>query len=290
MLVQTTLARPVRLSGIGLHSGRHVNVVLHPAEANHGIVFWRSDVDTFVPAVAEAAGHFDHATSLGMRGRDVSTVEHLLSAAFGAGLDNLLVEVDGPEVPILDGSALPWLDAFAKAGLAPLAALRAPFTPLRTLSVPSAGGRKLEIRPARDLRVTYTIDFPNPAVGRQSLTVVLSPATYATHVAPARTFGFLSEYEMLKQHGLARGASPENCIVIGEDRVENGDLRFPDEFVRHKVLDLLGDLALVGRPVTGHVVAQKAGHAMHAALASLLREEARDTGRVDVTAALHVNR
>jgi UDP-3-O-[3-hydroxymyristoyl] N-acetylglucosamine deacetylase len=290
MLVQTTLARPVRLSGIGLHSGRHVNVVLRPAGADHGIVFWRSDVDAFVPALAEAAGRFDHATSLGARGRDVSTVEHLLSAAFGAGLDNLLVEVDGPEVPILDGSSLPWLEAFAKAGLAPLAALRAPFTPSRTLSVPAAGGRKLEIRPARDLRVTYTIDFPNPAVGRQSLTVVLSPETYATHVAPARTFGFLSEYELLKQHGLARGASPENCIVVGEDRVENGDLRFPDEFVRHKVLDLLGDLALVGRPVTGHVVAQKAGHAMHAALASLLRDEARATGRAGSAAAGHVNR
>jgi UDP-3-O-[3-hydroxymyristoyl] N-acetylglucosamine deacetylase len=274
MLVQTTLARPVRLSGIGLHSGRHTNVVLHPALADHGIVFWRSDVDVFVPALAEAAGRFDHATSLGERGREVGTVEHLLSAATGVGLDNALVEIDGPEVPILDGSALGWLDAFAKAGLAPLASLRVPFMPSRVLSVPTTGGRRLEIRPARELRVTYTIDFPNPAVGRQSLTVVLSPATYATHVAPSRTFGFLSEYEALKAHGLARGASPENCIIIGEDRVENGDLRFPDEFVRHKVLDLLGDLALVGRPVTGHVVAHKAGHSMHAVLASLLREEA----------------
>ncbi len=290
MLVQTTLSRPVRLSGIGLHSGRHVHVVLHPAEADHGIVFWRSDVDVFIPAVAEAAGRFEHATSLGERGRDVSTVEHLLSAAVGAGIDNLLVEVDGPEVPILDGSALLWLDAFAKSGVSPLPALRAPFTPSRILAVPSAAGRKLEIRPARDLRVTYTIDFPNPAVGRQSLTVVLSPATYATHVAPARTFGFLSEYELLKAHGLARGASAENCIVVGEDRVENGDLRFPDEFVRHKVLDLVGDLALVGRPVTGHVVAHKAGHAMHAALAALLREEAHAAGQAPAATAVHVNR
>ena len=281
MLVQSTLARSVRLSGIGLHSGRHARVVLHPAEADHGIVFWRTDVDAFVPAVAEAAGRFDHATSLGERGREVGTVEHLLSAAFGAGLDNLLVEVDGPEVPILDGSALPWLDAFAKAGLAPLPALRAPFSPERVLAVPGAGGKRLEIRPARDLRVTYTIDFPNPAIGRQALTVVLSPATYASHVAPARTFGFLSEYETLKAHGLARGASAENCIVLGEDRVESGALRFPDEFVRHKVLDLLGDLALVGRPVTGHVVAHKAGHAMHAALAALLREEARAVSSVE---------
>jgi UDP-3-O-[3-hydroxymyristoyl] N-acetylglucosamine deacetylase len=290
MPVQTTLSRPVRVSGVGLHSGRHARVVLHPAGAGHGIVFWRSDVDVFVPAVAEAAGRFDHATSLGERGRDVGTVEHLLSAAVGAGLDNLLVEVDGPEVPILDGSALPWLDAFATAGFAPLAALRDPFTPSRVLSVAAGAGRKLEIRPARDLRVTYTIDFPNPAVGRQSLTVVLSPATYATHVAPARTFGFLSEYELLKAHGLARGASAENCIVVGDDRVENGHLRFPDEFVRHKVLDLVGDLALVGRPVTGHVVAQKAGHAMHAALAALLREEARAEARSPEAAAVHVNR
>ena len=290
MLVQTTLARPVRLSGIGLHSGRHVNVVLRPAGADHGIVFWRRDVDAFVPAIAEAAGRFDHATTLGERGRDVSTVEHLLSAAVGVGIDNVLVEVDGPEVPILDGSALPWLEAFATAGFAPLAALRDSFTPSRVVSVPATGGRKLEIRPARDLRVTYTIDFPSPAIGRQSLTVVLTGETYATHVAPARTFGFLSEYEQLKQHGLARGASAENCIVVGEDRVENGELRFPDEFVRHKVLDLLGDLALVGRPVTGHVVAHKAGHAMHAALAARLREEARATGRGNAAAALHVNR
>lgn len=290
MLVQTTLARPVRVSGIGLHTGRHTHVVLHPARADHGIVFWRTDVDVFVPALAEAAGRFDHATSLGPRGRDVSTVEHLLSAAVGVGLDNLLVEIDGPEVPILDGSALPWLEAFAKAGTVPLAALRAPFTPSGVLAVPSTAGRRLEIRPARDLRVTYSIDFPNPAVGRQALTVVLSPSTYATHVAPARTFGFLSEYEQLKQHGLARGASPENCIVVGNDRVENGALRFPDEFVRHKVLDLLGDLALVGRPVTGHVVAHKAGHAMHAALAELLREEARGAVLAPGPAVLHVNR
>jgi UDP-3-O-[3-hydroxymyristoyl] N-acetylglucosamine deacetylase len=275
MPVQTTLARPVRIAGIGLHTGRHARVVLHPARPGHGIVFWRTDVDVFVPALAEAAGRFDHATSLGERGREVGTVEHLLSAAVGAGVDNLLVEIDGPEVPILDGSALPWLEAFDKAGLAALPALRAPFTPAHVLSVPGTGGRKLEIRPAAELRITYTIDFPNPAVGRQALTVVPSPATYATHVAPARTFGFLSEYELLKAHGLARGASAENCIVVGEDRVENGSLRFPDEFVRHKVLDLLGDLALVGRPVTGHVVAHKAGHAMHAALAALLREEVR---------------
>jgi len=275
MRAQNTLARRVRLSGIGLHSGRHVHVVLHPAAPGHGIAFYRSDVDSVVPAVAEEAGCFDHATTLGERGRDVATVEHLLSAAVGAGLDNVLVELDGPEVPILDGSALPWLDAFDVAGLVPQGALAIPFAPSRVIAVPDSSGKKLEIRPARDLRVTYTIDFPNPAVGRQSITLVVTPGSYAAHLAPARTFGFLSEYEALKAHGLARGAREDNCIVVGDDRVENGELRFADEFVRHKALDLLGDLALVGRPVVGHVVAHKAGHAMHATLARLLRDEAR---------------
>jgi len=284
MRAQSTLVRRVRLSGIGLHTGRHVRVVLHPARADHGVVFYRSDVDAFLPAVAEAAGRFDHATSLGERGHDVATVEHLLSAAVGAGLDNLLVELDGPEVPILDGSALPWLDAFGTAGLVALNARAVPFVPSRVLAVSASGGRKLEIRPARDLRVTYTIDFPNAVVGRQSITVVVTPESYAAHIAPARTFGFLAEYEVLKAHGLARGAREDNCIVVGDDRVENGDLRFADEFVRHKALDLLGDLALVGRPVLGHVVAHKAGHAMHATLARLLREESRATFAAPVPA------
>lgn len=275
MRAQNTLAHRVRLSGIGLHSGRYVHVILHPAAPGHGIVFYRSDVDSFVPAVAEEAGRFDHATTLGERGRDVATVEHLLSATVGAGLDNVLVELDGPEVPILDGSALPWLDAFETAGVAAQDAFAIPFAPSRVIAVPDSGGKKLEIRPARELRVTYTIDFPNPAVGRQSITVVLTPGSYAAHLAPARTFGFLSEYEALKAHGLARGAREDNCIVVGDDRVENGELRFADEFVRHKALDLLGDLALVGRPVVGHIVAHKAGHAMHATLARLLREESR---------------
>lgn len=275
MRAQNTLVRRVRLSGIGLHSGRHVRVVLSPAAPGHGIAFYRSDVDSFVPAVAEEAGCFDHATTLGEQGRDVATVEHLLSAAVGAGLDNVLVELDGPEVPILDGSALPWLDAFETAGLVPQEVLAIPFAPSRVVAVPDAGGKKLEIRPARDLRVTYTIDFPNPAVGRQSITVVITPGSYAAHLAPARTFGFLAEYEALKAHGLARGAREDNCIVVGDGRVENGGLRFADEFVRHKALDLVGDLALVGRPVVGHVVAHKAGHAMHAELARLLREESR---------------
>jgi len=273
MLRSHTLSRSVRVAGVGLHTGRHVTAVLHPAEAGRGIVFFRTDVGSVIPAVAEEAARFDHATSLGRPGREVGTVEHLLSALVGSGIHDLLVEVDGPELPILDGSAAPWIEAFHLAGLARQRDAALPFSPAAPISVSGPHGKRIEIRPARDLRLTYTIDFPHPAIGRQSVTVVVTPESYARHVAPARTFGFLAEYDSLKAHGLARGASPENCIVVGEDRVESGELRFPDEFVRHKALDLLGDLALVGRPVLGHVVAVRAGHALHAALASRLREE-----------------
>jgi UDP-3-O-[3-hydroxymyristoyl] N-acetylglucosamine deacetylase len=282
MRFQATLSRSVRVSGIGLHSGHHVDAVLHPAETGHGIAFLRTDArpaGAFIQALAPEAGRFDHATTLGPRGSEVGTVEHLLSAACGAGVDNFLVEVNGPELPILDGSALPWLAAFREAGIARQADVVTPFVPSRTLVVPSGNGKRLEIRPARELRITYTIDFPNPAIGRQSITLVVSPESYAKHLAPARTFGFLAEYETLKAHGLARGASARNCIVVGDDRVENGDLRFPDEFVRHKALDLIGDLALVGQPVTGHIIAYRAGHAMHAALAAMLYEERVTTNR-----------
>jgi UDP-3-O-[3-hydroxymyristoyl] N-acetylglucosamine deacetylase len=280
MRQQTTLARSIRVSGVGLHSGRHADVVLHPAEGDHGIVFYRSDVGSFVPALAEEAGRFDHATSLGPKNANVATVEHLLSAACGAGLDNLLVELNGPEVPILDGSSAPWLELFREAGIARLPVTVTPFVPARTLAVFGVPGKRLELRPARELRITYTIDFPNAVIGRQSITVVVSPESYAKHLAPARTFGFLAEYETLKAHGLARGASAANCIVVGKDRIENGALRYPDEFVRHKALDLLGDLALVGRPVLGHIVAHRSGHAMHAALALILREELLETSSV----------
>jgi UDP-3-O-[3-hydroxymyristoyl] N-acetylglucosamine deacetylase len=273
MRAQSTLSRPLRISGVGLHTGRHVDVLLSPAPSDHGIVFYRSDVDRFIPGVIEEAGALDHATTLGPRGQEIGTVEHLLSAAFGLGLDNMLVEVNGPEVPILDGSALPWVNGIRHAGLVRQAAPIRPFTPPRAMTLTGAGGKRIEVRPARELRITYTIDFAHPAVGRQSITVVPTPDGYARHLAPARTFGFLAEYEALKAHGLARGASMTNCIVIGAEGVENGALRFPDEFVRHKALDLVGDLALVGRPLLAHVIVQRGGHALHAQLARALRDE-----------------
>jgi UDP-3-O-[3-hydroxymyristoyl] N-acetylglucosamine deacetylase len=254
--------------------------VLRPADPGEGVVFYRTDVGREIRAVADEAGRFDYSTSLGPAGEEVGTVEHLLSAAFGSGLDNLYVEVDGPELPILDGSALPWIRAFRVGRVIRQSAVVEAIVPSRVLTVPPSPGKRLEIRPARDLRITYSIDFENPAIGEQSITLVVTPDSYARHLAPARTFGFLAEYEYLKSKGLARGARPDNCIVVGSRQVENGELRFADEFVRHKALDLLGDLALVGRPVLGHVVAHRAGHAMHTALAQLLRNDAEAHGSV----------
>ncbi|HEX7579937.1 MAG TPA: UDP-3-O-acyl-N-acetylglucosamine deacetylase [Thermoanaerobaculia bacterium] len=278
MRSQTTLARPVRVHGIGLHTGREAQVVLRPAESGEGIVFFRTDVGREIRAISEEAGRFDYSTSLGPRGEEVGTVEHLLSAAFGSGLDNLYVEVDGPELPILDGSALPWIRAFRVGRIVRQSAAVEPIIPSRVLAVPPTPGKRLEIRPARELRISYSIDFDNPAIGEQSITLVVTPDSYARHLAPARTFGFLAEYEYLKSKGLARGARSDNCIVVGSRDVENGELRFADEFVRHKALDLLGDLALVGRPLLGHVVAHRAGHAMHTALAQMLRADAASHG------------
>ncbi|MCL4809493.1 MAG: UDP-3-O-[3-hydroxymyristoyl] N-acetylglucosamine deacetylase [Thermoanaerobaculia bacterium] len=272
MRLQTTLGKTISVSGIGLHSGREIHATLRPAPAGRGIVFVRTDVGVTLPALAEEAGRLDYATSLGERGREVGTVEHLLSAAVGLGLDNMTVEVDGPEVPILDGSSAPWVAEIRKAGLVSLGSASRPFRVTKTLSVNGPDGKWIEIRPASDLRVSYSIDFPHPAVGRQSISLVLTPETYAEHLAPARTFGFLAEYDYLRSKGLAQGASTDNCIVVGDSEVMNGGLRFGDEFVRHKVLDLLGDLALVGRPVVGHIVAHRAGHALHTALAREIRQ------------------
>ncbi|MBI5441715.1 MAG: UDP-3-O-[3-hydroxymyristoyl] N-acetylglucosamine deacetylase [Deltaproteobacteria bacterium] len=274
MRLQTTLGRTISVSGVGLHSGREVRATHRPAPSGRGFAFVRTDIGVVIPAVAEEAGRLDYATSLGEPGREVGTIEHLLSAAVGLGLDNLTVEIDGPEVPILDGSSAPWVTEIRKAGLVSLGSAARPFAVPSTLSVHGDDGKWIEIRPAKELRVSYSIDFPNPAIGRQSISLVLTPEIYADHVAPARTFGFLAEYDYLRSKGLARGASEENCIVVGDTDVVNGGLRYADEFVRHKTLDLIGDLALVGRPVVGHIVAHRAGHALHTALAKKIRQAA----------------
>jgi UDP-3-O-[3-hydroxymyristoyl] N-acetylglucosamine deacetylase len=223
-----------------------------------------------VAARVDSASTFDYATTLSAGGVSVGTVEHVLSAAFGEGLDNFTIELDGPEVPILDGSALPFVRLFHAAGFE---RLDVPVTRL-AVSEPvevSRDGRGVSFRPdGPGLTITYEIDFPHPVVGRQELKVAIRPEEYSARIAPARTFGFAREVEALRARGLARGGSLHNAVVLDDAGVLSGPLRFRDEFVRHKVLDLLGDLALLGAVLDGHIHARKAGHALHIEFARAL--------------------
>ncbi len=269
MVYRRTLRRDVGCTGIGLHSGRPVRLRLRPAPAEHGIRFLRSDVGVTIPATLAHIGTQDHATTLLREGVSVGTVEHLLAAFLAFGVDDVLVEVDGPEVPILDGSAAPFVMLLHEAGLRPLAAPRLYLRVLRPVEV-VRGGKSVRLSPAQRLEVRYTIGFDHPLLRFQSFSTPISARSFADAIAPARTFGFLREVELLRKSGLALGGSLENAVVIGETGVLNNKLRFPDEFVRHKVLDAVGDLALLGRPLLGRVEAMKAGHALHAAVAEKL--------------------
>jgi UDP-3-O-[3-hydroxymyristoyl] N-acetylglucosamine deacetylase len=271
MNAQRTLRRSVSCTGIGLHSGRPVRLLLKPASAGHGIRFLRRDVGVEIPATLENLARLDHATSLAHRGVSVDTVEHLLSALHALGVDDALVVVDGPEVPILDGSAAPFVILIHEAGLKPLALPRRYLKVIRPVEV-VRGAKSVRVSPDDHFRVSYTIGFDHPLLRHQALSLRVTPQLYADSIAPARTFGFLRDVETLRRSGLALGGSLENAVVIGESGVLNTKLRFEDEFVRHKVLDAIGDLALLGHPLLGHLEAVRAGHALHAELAQKLME------------------
>ena len=265
MAYRRTLKRAIGCTGIGLHSGRPVRLELKPAPAEHGIRFYRADRDVEIACTLENLARLDHATTLSRDDVSVETVEHLLSAFHALGVDDVRVEVDGPEIPIMDGSAAPFVILIHEAGLRPLAVSRRYLKVLKPVEV-VRGGKSARLSPADHFTVSYTIGFDHPLLRHQSITVRVAPHTFATDIAPARTFGFLREVETLRRAGLALGGSLENAVVIGETGVLN-NLRFEDEFVRHKVLDAIGDLTLLGHPVVGHLEAVKAGHALHAALA-----------------------
>ena len=261
---EQTIAASIEFKGIGLHTGEMATVRILPAPAGKGIVFRRVDLDNFelradVGSVARVA----YATTLMSRGVWISTVEHLLSALYGVGVDNAYIELDNFEVPILDGSAMQYTEAIARAGLA---SQKRPRQYIRITKefVLKEHEKTLGIYPSDTFSMKYDIDFPHPLIGKQSLEVTLTGNQYADFIAPARTFGFLHEVEMLQASGLVRGGSLENAIVLTQDGMLNDtSLRFPDEFVRHKMLDLLGDFALIGQPVLGRLVANRAGHALH---------------------------
>lgn len=262
MICQKTLANSTAIAGVGLHTGERINMTLRPAEANTGIVFHRQVDNRTVTIAATTDNVVDTrlATVLGKDGVRISTVEHLLSALAAYGIDNLHIDIDGPEVPIMDGSAAPFASIIEEAGLRRLAQSRKFLAIRRPVSVID-GEKRVSIIPSRFFRITFDIAFQHPCIALQQRSVKVSPETFRRDLAPARTFGFLRDVETLKAAGLARGGSLENAIVVDDERILNPEgLRFQDEFVRHKILDAIGDLSLIGYPLLGHVRAFKAGH------------------------------
>jgi len=245
-----------------------------PGSPGTGIVFRRVDLDGFqIEAVSRNVARVSYATSLMKRGVLISTTEHLLSAFIGVGIDNAIVELDNLELPILDGSALPFVDLIQKAGIRKQRRPRKYLKILREVEM-REGNKFISVYPANSYSVSYSINFPHPLIGKETFQVELSNGSYLRKIAAARTFGSREDEKAMRNMGLIRGASRENCIVLTRDGIENGPLRFPDEFVRHKVLDLVGDLALLGKPILGKIVADRAGHAMHTALVSrILRDK-----------------
>jgi UDP-3-O-[3-hydroxymyristoyl] N-acetylglucosamine deacetylase len=270
--LEQTVAAQIEFTGVGLHSGAPVTMRLLPAAAGSGIVFRRTDLDNFeIPATGRNVAKVSYATSLMRQGVLISTTEHLLSALIGMGIDNVIVELDNLELPILDGSSLPYVEAILHAGIRTQRRRRETIRVLHPVEV-REGNKFIGVYPGSGYRIEYTIDFPAP-IGRQKACVDLASETYGSAIAAARTFGYKADEQRLRDMGLIRGASPENAILLTARGPENGPLRFTDEYVRHKVLDLIGDLALVGRRIEGHVVAERAGHAMHTALVSRLLKD-----------------
>ena len=261
-------------AGVGLHSGAPVNMRILPAPAGSGIVFRRVDLDGFeMEATGRNVARVSYATSLMKKGVLISTTEHLLSAFIGTGVDNAIVELDNLELPILDGSAQPFVALIQKAGIRKQRRPRTYLKIARNLEL-REGDKFIAVYPGQSYSVSYTINFPHPLIGKETFAVDLQDGNFLREIAPARTFGAREDEQAMRNMGLIRGASWENCIVLSASGIENPPLRFNDEFVRHKVLDLIGDLALLGKQILGTVVADRAGHAMHTALVSrLLRDK-----------------
>jgi UDP-3-O-[3-hydroxymyristoyl] N-acetylglucosamine deacetylase len=272
MDAQRTLRRQISCVGIGLHSGNKVNLTLKPASADFGIRFRRTDQGGHeIAATVQHLGGIQLATGLARNEVSVETVEHLLAALTSTGIDNVLVELNSPEVPIMDGSAAPFIYLIHEAGVKRLGAARKYLKIVRPIAI-SRGDKRIALYPSDHFKVTYSISYDHPLLRHQSRTIRITEHSFVEEIAPARTFTFLKDVEMMRQNGLALGGSLDNAIVLGETGILNNALRFDDEFVRHKILDAIGDLALVGYPVIGHLVAHRAGHALHTEFATKVLE------------------
>jgi UDP-3-O-[3-hydroxymyristoyl] N-acetylglucosamine deacetylase len=268
---QRTIKNIIQCDGIGLHSGRQVSMTMLPAPADRGIIFVRRDLGgAEIEATAANTSATSYATTLRKNGATVQTVEHLLSAFAGLGISNAYVEIDSDEVPIMDGSAVPFVRMIADAGIRS----QDRTVPMLKITKPlfvRDGGKQLAIWPSETPSISCFIDFNHPLLKEQSLHYQISEENFIREVSAARTFGFLSDVQMLQANGLAKGGSVENAVVLGPETVLNPEgLRYHDEFVRHKIMDIIGDLSLVGMPVIGHVVAHKSGHGLNAVMVSKL--------------------
>lgn len=265
-----TLAREVSFRGIGLHSGKIVTMTLKPITTNAGIIFQRTDmpagISSSILSTYSNLVNVDHSTNIGdHNGCTIRTVEHLLAVLHAFEIDNLLVQLDGPEVPIADGSSRPLVEVLEQAGVRELPYAKERMIVRKSVEY-SEGDKYIRISPHRKLKISYLIDFPNHFIGRQTYSITVNKNNFKKKIAPARTFCLLHEVEFLKKNGLAKGGSLDNAVVVADDRILNGGLRFDDEFVRHKVLDVIGDLFLLGKPVQGHVEVHKGGHDLHTKL------------------------
>lgn len=272
MIDQCTIARPISITGIGLHSGTPVTLQLRPAPADNGVVFYRRDHERTVAIRACRENVIDTrlATVLGCDGLSVSTVEHLLAALTACGIDNIDIDIDGPEVPIMDGSAQPFVAELHRAGVRNLDKSRK-FLAIRKPLTLVEGEKRISIIPSRFFRITYDIAFDHSSISVQHYSLKVTGESFREEVAAARTFGFLKEVEYLKANGLARGGSLENAIVVGDAGILNPEgLRYHDEFVRHKVMDAVGDFSILGYPLLGHIKAYKAGHDMNQKMVGLI--------------------
>jgi UDP-3-O-[3-hydroxymyristoyl] N-acetylglucosamine deacetylase len=261
MRLQRTIKKEITFQGIGLHTGKYATVKLKPAPRDTGILFYRSDRDALIKAGINSVIDTAFATTLGYDGVKIRTVEHLLAAAAGLGIDNLFIEVNGPEIPIMDGSATELVGIFLEAGIAKQAKKISILKITAPVEYEDAHSRILAL-PYDGRAITYYMSFNHKVLGNQELSVEFDEMSFAKEIAPARTFGFLKDVEMLRANGLAKGGSLDNAIIVGDDGVLNtSGLRFSDEFVRHKVLDAVGDLSLVGLPIEGHIIMERSGHA-----------------------------
>ncbi|MEW6066970.1 MAG: UDP-3-O-acyl-N-acetylglucosamine deacetylase [Nitrospirota bacterium] len=260
MRLQRTLKQEVSFEGIGLHTGRYSKVYIKPAPRDTGIIFIRTDKDVAMRASVDFVTDTAFSTTLGSNGAKIKTVEHLLAAISGLGIDNLIIEVTGPEIPILDGSSIELTDVLIKGGIAKQGKKR---TYLRILNplVFEDGQTEIAVLPHEGKYLTYRMHFNHHLIGEQEMSMEFNERNFLVEIAPARTFGFLKDVEYLKSNGFAKGGSFDNAVIVGENGILNSSgLRFKDEFVRHKILDLIGDLCLAGFPIYGHIIASKSGH------------------------------